>query len=142
MTRVTVSSTGPIQIIGGTTSGAGIASSGYHSSSGSGTTIISTGATVSVSGTSAGSAVGSVTVSSSGGSTAGGFAGSRGSGAATLHIASETLNDAVYSYLQALRALGQTKVNSDEIAGALNISSHAARRALNALGDRGVKIAK
>jgi hypothetical protein len=52
----------------------------------------------------------------------------------------KTIETAVYNFIQAKRSLGETKVNSVEIANALSLTDSAVQNALHALGDKGVKI--
>jgi hypothetical protein len=51
------------------------------------------------------------------------------------------LENAVYGYIRALRALGRTEVTSTEIAQALGISTTAVQQVLSSLQKKGVKVA-
>lgn len=55
------------------------------------------------------------------------------------HSNRKPLEDAVYGYIRAVRALGRTSVNTTEIASALGLPLGAVESALSALRDRGVK---
>ena len=50
------------------------------------------------------------------------------------------LESAVFSYLQSVRALGRTSINSTEIADTLSISLADVHRVIASLGDRGVRV--
>ena len=58
-----------------------------------------------------------------------------------VDIPSESeLESAVFGYLQSIRALGRTNINSTEIADALSISLADVHRAITNLGNRGVQV--
>lgn len=50
--------------------------------------------------------------------------------------------DAVYSHLQAMRSLGRTEANANDVAKALGLSYAATMRAMETLKDKGVRRAK
>ena len=50
------------------------------------------------------------------------------------------LENAVFGYLQSIRALGRTSINSTEIADALSISLADVHRAITNLENRGVQV--
>jgi hypothetical protein len=50
--------------------------------------------------------------------------------------------DAVFGYIQAVRALGRTTINTIEVARALNLSPSDVERTLSSLSKKGVKISK
>jgi len=52
---------------------------------------------------------------------------------------SEAIEAAVYSYIQALRALGKTQVNTAEIARALGLPMSNVEKALPKLTERGIR---
>ena len=52
------------------------------------------------------------------------------------------IENAVYAHLQALRALGQTKAETVEIARALSIPVRDVNAAVNALKSKGVRVSK
>lgn len=52
------------------------------------------------------------------------------------------IEDAVYTYIQAVRALGRTTINTSEIASALGIDRRKVEAAAAALKDKGVKAAQ
>jgi hypothetical protein len=54
---------------------------------------------------------------------------------------SKALENAVYSYIRAVRALGREQVTASEIASALSLSVSDVVKALVALRNKGVKIA-
>jgi hypothetical protein len=53
----------------------------------------------------------------------------------------EVVESAVYAHLQALRALGQTRVNTADVAKALGIPQSLVDRTLESLLKKGVKVA-
>src|SRR6478672_6861948 len=55
---------------------------------------------------------------------------------------SKVVREAVYGHIKALRKLGQTRVNTSDIALALNIPRSLVEQAVAQLEDKGVKIAK
>ncbi len=61
--------------------------------------------------------------------------------AASALRAAQQLQDAVYGYIQAIRALGRTTVDLSEIASALRVSVVDVRSILPALEQKGVRIA-
>jgi len=52
------------------------------------------------------------------------------------------LVDAVYAHVRALRSLGQTRINTADIADALSLNRREVERAISALEDRGVRTIK
>jgi hypothetical protein len=54
-------------------------------------------------------------------------------------VASQNVEAAVYSYIQAMRALGKTKISAADIATALSVPIKAVERAGSNLGPKGVK---
>jgi hypothetical protein len=56
--------------------------------------------------------------------------------------ANQKIENAVYAHIQALRALGHTRVNTTEIADALKLSNSAVVAAIRSLTSKGVKVAK
>ena len=70
-----------------------------------------------------------MTLISSGGGTSGSF------GA----VGSNELQNAVFSYIQAVRALGRTRVNTIEIASALGVNAGRVAEAIAHLESKGVK---
>jgi hypothetical protein len=54
---------------------------------------------------------------------------------------SEAMKNAVYSHIQAVRALGRTEITASEIANALSVPVLDVIDALKALRDKGVRIA-
>jgi hypothetical protein len=57
-----------------------------------------------------------------------------------LGTSSRDVENAVYSHIRAVRALGRTKINSLEIAKALQLSLPMVQQALEKLADKGVKV--
>ena len=55
---------------------------------------------------------------------------------------SQAIENAIFAHIQALRALGQTTVNTTEIASALHIKPLQVLKAIKSLGSKGVKIAQ
>jgi hypothetical protein len=55
---------------------------------------------------------------------------------------SKDIEGAVYAYVRAMRALGHTRVRSENVSRALQISLSAAMAALQALEDKGVRRSK
>lgn len=53
--------------------------------------------------------------------------------------ASKRVQNAVYAYIRAIRALGRTKINTSEIADSLSISTAEVNRAISALKKNGVR---
>ena len=53
-----------------------------------------------------------------------------------------SIENAVYSYLQAIRALNRTRVTTSEIASALSVQEAAVVSVISALKVKGVKVAK
>jgi len=64
-----------------------------------------------------------------------------GAGIAPTSRTTKNVENAVYSHIRAVRALGRTTINSVEIAEALNLPLSEVQRALENLGNKGVKIA-
>jgi hypothetical protein len=52
---------------------------------------------------------------------------------------SKGVQNAVYAYIRAIRALGRTKINTSEIADSLSISTAQVNRAISALKKNGVR---
>jgi hypothetical protein len=52
---------------------------------------------------------------------------------------SASVQNAVYAYIRAVRALGRTKIGTAEVAGALSLSTREVNGALSSLKKRGVK---
>jgi Mn-dependent DtxR family transcriptional regulator len=53
----------------------------------------------------------------------------------------KNIENAVYAHIQAMRALGKTRVNTVDIAKALNLSLSEVEKTISALRHKGVKIA-
>lgn len=51
----------------------------------------------------------------------------------------EDIEDAVFKYIEAIRAVGRNRVNTSEIAEALSLPLHAVEKAARSLHTRGVK---
>jgi hypothetical protein len=56
-------------------------------------------------------------------------------------VSRRALENAVYGYLQAVRALGRTEISASEIAAALSLPITEVMITLKALGSKGVKVA-
>jgi hypothetical protein len=56
-----------------------------------------------------------------------------------LKTKTKTLENAVYAYIQAIRALGHTRINTRDIADALSLPIEDVDRAINSLKQKGVK---
>jgi hypothetical protein len=79
---------------------------------------------------------------STGTTSAGGFFISQSSSKVTTTTRAQPTRDverAVYAYIQAVRALGKTKVETEEIARALGLGLSEVERTVKALRSRGVK---
>jgi hypothetical protein len=61
---------------------------------------------------------------------------------AVVRQPSLNVQNAVYTYIQAMRALNHTHITPDVVASALNISTAAAAEALTALQNRGIRRSK
>jgi hypothetical protein len=57
-------------------------------------------------------------------------------------VKEKKIENAVFGYIQAVRALGRTTINTTEISRALNLSLADVERTLSALRKRGVKTLK
>jgi DNA-binding MarR family transcriptional regulator len=53
--------------------------------------------------------------------------------------ASKSVQNAVYAYIRAIRALGRTQINTSEIADALSLSIAEVNRAISSLKKNGVR---
>jgi hypothetical protein len=58
----------------------------------------------------------------------------------TGKVSAADLESAVYAYIQAVRALGKTKITPEEIAQALNLPVSAVEQSLSALQSKGVRV--
>jgi hypothetical protein len=54
--------------------------------------------------------------------------------------ANSSIENAVYGYIQAIRALGRTKINTAEVAAALSLAVSEVNGALSALKKKGVRL--
>ena len=59
----------------------------------------------------------------------------------TLSGTTRQIENAVYAYIQAIRTLGRTQVNTLEIAKGLNLTAAVVEKTLAALEKKGVKVA-
>lgn len=59
---------------------------------------------------------------------------------AASRSANKKIENAVYAYIRAVRALGRTSIGASEIADALSLSVNEVKAALDALTDKGVKV--
>jgi hypothetical protein len=55
-------------------------------------------------------------------------------------MSNKDIESAVYSHIQAVRALGRTQVNTAEIAAALRLRAEVVLRTIHALEGKGVKV--
>jgi DNA-binding IclR family transcriptional regulator len=55
-------------------------------------------------------------------------------------VKSSDIESAIYAHIQAVRALGKTKIAPEEIARALDLPVSAVERSLSALNSKGVRV--
>jgi hypothetical protein len=55
------------------------------------------------------------------------------------HYSEKNLENAIYAYIQAIRALGRMTVNTSQIADGLSLNIHEVNRAVSSLKRRGVR---
>ena len=56
-------------------------------------------------------------------------------------VRSKGIQNAVYAYIRAIRALGRTEINTSEVASALSLPVAAVNRAISSLKKKGVRAA-